>query len=361
MIHINTYDAEGSLELENAARMGEAMLAQGERYDYAADEVARRFYMLRSGAFLFWHAALPEVARPVFPWTGEGAVPVGVRLCGRAEWAIVRIDDSIGPFPAEPAFGSPEAVEQARERVLDHAAGRARRESAPMAVFERIVDGVPEHATLHASSVHLFPEVDGWARIATVDQRVELLDDQVLPPAFCLLEIHPGGEREVCRVPASEVRSRLEELRRTTRAAFVVEQAGRRWSWEEVFGARRPASAEPDIEPEPLFLPYPLPVDQLCALWVDEAPRFGAVAQAFPESLRKRRFVASFWAPEVFFSWPWPLFGESECWYSTDYRGSGATRTGLDHCVSRYIELCGHLSEAEYFWSPELPEVARGC
>lgn len=55
--------------------------------------------------------------------------------------------------------------------------------------------------------------------------------------------------------------------------------------------------------------------DQLCSLWIDRAPRFGAVAAHFPRYDRAAGgkpsvlapwsgFVASFWAPEVFFSWP---------------------------------------------------------
>lgn len=108
------------------------------------------------------------------------------------------------------------------------------------------------------------------------------------------------------------------------------------------------------------------PADALCALWVDEAPRFGAVAAHFPESLRKRPFVASFWAPEVsLFGWWYLGLGMGR---NRGQRGgviSGNTRAGLDVGFSGAIEIAGepchpgctpprkHL----LFWSPELPEV----
>lgn len=91
--------------------------------------------------------------------------------------------------------------------------------------------------------------------------------------------------------------------------------------------------------------------------WIGSAPRFGAVAAHFPESLRKRRFVASFWAPEVFFSSPEKLGG----WYrdSPPLR----TRAQLDWWTANCIALAWLLTPPEceaplrYFWSPELPEV----
>jgi len=100
-------------------------------------------------------------------------------------------------------------------------------------------------------------------------------------------------------------------------------------------------------------------LDELFALWIDEAPRFGAVAAHFPESLRKRRFVASFWAPEVL------LFGDL-------YR-AGFTRPEVDEfCVGiitqrtaegrwfRDRDAYDPWQPSQYkqpFWSPELPEV----
>jgi endonuclease YncB( thermonuclease family) len=61
--------------------------------------------------------------------------------------------------------------------------------------------------------------------------------------------------------------------------------------------------------------------DQLCSLWVERAPRFGAVAAHFPESLRKRRFVA-------------------------------ATSSSISGRVDIETEM-----GPDCFWSPELPEV----
>lgn len=90
--------------------------------------------------------------------------------------------------------------------------------------------------------------------------------------------------------------------------------------------------------------------DRLFALWVDRAPRFGAVAVHFPRSLRAQRFVASFWAPEVFFSWPsdgMPLLG----WYRT----GGMTRGLLDETHALQVEH--GCKGPTRFWSPELPEV----
>ncbi len=99
--------------------------------------------------------------------------------------------------------------------------------------------------------------------------------------------------------------------------------------------------------------------DALCALFIDRAPRFGAVAAHFPESLRQ--FVAGFWAPEVFFSSP----DGREGWYR-DLPESPRTRAQLDSRTADIVKSAWLLSWFEpervvprrrYFWSPELPEV----
>lgn len=103
--------------------------------------------------------------------------------------------------------------------------------------------------------------------------------------------------------------------------------------------------------------------DRLFSLWVERAPRTGAVAQAFPWSPWRRRFVASFWAPEVL------LFGDL---YFTGTRGMRFlawpwTRAHADLLCSKQIEMTWKPSGAtvewvdpskQRFWSPELPEVA---
>lgn len=95
--------------------------------------------------------------------------------------------------------------------------------------------------------------------------------------------------------------------------------------------------------------------DRLFSGWIDEAPRFGAVAAHFPDSLRKRRFTAGFWAPEVMFSasavGPFRRMGEeSGGWYCGGWR----TRGMLDAVLS--VEVGGAQGPTR-FWSSELPEV----
>lgn len=96
--------------------------------------------------------------------------------------------------------------------------------------------------------------------------------------------------------------------------------------------------------------------DELCARWIDGAPRFGAVAAHFPESLRKRRFVAGFWAPEVFFGDTQALWPGTRGWYQ-----AGGTRPMLDSLLSRHLLALPGLRVADRssFWSPELPEVVE--
>lgn len=100
-------------------------------------------------------------------------------------------------------------------------------------------------------------------------------------------------------------------------------------------------------------------VDSLCSGWIDQAPRFGAVRETFPESLRKRRFVAGFWAPEVL------LFGP--------FYQRGWVREDIDEVCASLIRLAEKVPVSfssgssgldsafpalvPTFWSPELPEV----
>lgn len=116
--------------------------------------------------------------------------------------------------------------------------------------------------------------------------------------------------------------------------------------------------------------------DRLFSLWVERAPRFGAVALSFPRSLRCQRFVASFWAPEVFFSCPLnpaATPGSAVCWYAC---GMLMTRFSLDFACSLAVRNArpvdpvlisggrwhGYVVDRALpaFWSPELPEVLVG-
>lgn len=114
------------------------------------------------------------------------------------------------------------------------------------------------------------------------------------------------------------------------------------------------------------------PLDELCALRIGRAPRFGAVRAASPKSLRARAFVASFWHPAVFFSSP----DGREAWYR-DLPESPRTRAQLDSRLAHLIGLARWVPvafsgggsgldsafrdlcrpEHRPFWSPELPEV----
>lgn len=150
-----------------------------------------------------------------------------------------------------------------------------------------------------------------------------------------------------------------------------------------------------NVLPASLYLPpgflqpgpeAPVPLDRLCALWIDEAPRYGAVITAFgviewrqetatAGSVRQLSpwagFVASFWHPAVFFSSP----DGRESWYR-DLQESPRTRAQLDARTAHMVGLARRVPVAlsgaakhmaafaglgcpEYrpFWSPELPEV----
>lgn len=102
-------------------------------------------------------------------------------------------------------------------------------------------------------------------------------------------------------------------------------------------------------------------VDGLCALWVDRAPRFGAVAAHFPRSLRARQFAASFWAPEVLLFGGWYLEGFTRGWCDqicallverAGPEGEIVVRDWFAGWVPRLVD-----TGKPAFWSPELPEV----
>jgi len=89
-------------------------------------------------------------------------------------------------------------------------------------------------------------------------------------------------------------------------------------------------------------------LDRLCALWVESAPRFGAVAAHFREEWWARWFEAGFWGWLAF-----PL--DARCSAAVELAGpagqlevvpDGSWHAGL--VVDRGLPA---------FWSPELPEV----
>lgn len=89
-------------------------------------------------------------------------------------------------------------------------------------------------------------------------------------------------------------------------------------------------------DPGAFMLEADQPYDELFSMWIDLAPRFGAVAEHFPRSLRCQRFVASFWAMELFFPEPrGPFLLEGCGWYLREYGiVSGRTRAQLDEHLS---------------------------
>lgn len=124
---------------------------------------------------------------------------------------------------------------------------------------------------------------------------------------FHLLELHAGGEREVCRVLASEVRSRLE-------AALSEEFLSLDFSHSASF--RRA-------------------LDELLSLWVDRAPG-----------------GAYFWAPELLLFGAWYLdMGEDNRPY---------TRLELDAYLSGCVDAVPRWAcagQLPAFWHADLPEV----
>lgn len=89
----------------------------------------------------------------------------------------------------------------------------------------------------------------------------------------------------------------------------------------------------------------PAVLDSLFSRWIDRSPRFGAVAAHFPESQRKRRFVAGFWFTR-------PMVDQ---WCSRLITGAGQVGAVIWDALTRRSVDIGK----PRFWSPELPEVEQ--